>query len=45
MTTIIASGEYIKKLVEMKKDGYATHITSLITLDTLPDTKLFDIAE
>ena len=44
MTTIICSGEYIKRIIDMKKDGLAGHITSLITLDEV-DNELLKQAE
>jgi long-chain acyl-CoA synthetase len=33
MTTIIASSDYVQKILEMKKDGMAEHIKTLVTLD------------
>jgi len=35
MTSIICSGEYIKRIVDMKKDGFAQHISALVTLDDI----------
>ena len=44
MKTIICSGEYIKRMVQMKADGLAQHITALVTLDEI-DPALFEQAE
>lgn len=36
MQTIICSGEYIKRIVDMRKDGMAGHIKALVTMDDIP---------
>jgi long-chain acyl-CoA synthetase len=35
MTSIICSGDYIEKIVNMKKDGMAQHIKNLVTIDEI----------
>ena len=40
MTTIICSGFYVSKLVQMKSDGMAQHITALVTLDEVENDVL-----
>lgn len=35
MKTIICSGEYIRRIVDMKKDSMASHITALVTMDDI----------
>ena len=33
MTTIVCAGEYVRKIVDMRKNGMATFIKTLITMD------------
>ena len=33
MTTIVCAPEYVKKIVDMRKNGMATFIKTLITMD------------
>lgn len=35
LTTIYCSGEYVKKLLAMKKDGLAKHIVNLVSFDSI----------
>ena len=40
MTTIVCSGFYVNKLVQMKADGMAQHITALVSLDEVENDVL-----
>lgn len=42
MTTIVCAAQYAEKLIKMKADGMATHVTDLVLMEgeTLPETTL-----
>ena len=40
MTTIVCSGFYVSKIVQMKADGMAQHITALVSLDEVENDVL-----
>ena len=45
MSTILCSGEYLKKVIDMKKAGLAGLVKNLIMMDDVPQEQIGEASE
>ena len=43
MTTIVCAGEYVKKIIDMKKNGMATYVKTLIIMDDVENDLIEEV--